>query len=68
MAASTYQDLLPHVGHVIHCVTYGDDDNVAVECGTCGVVLMSFDKTQTESFSALIKGLGDKIEEALSKN
>ena len=44
MAAHTYKDLLAHVGHKIECVVYGDNDNVAVECVTCGVVLKDFDK------------------------
>lgn len=42
-----YQDLLSHVGHDIECVAYGDDPhdphNVAVQCKTCGEILLDFD-------------------------
>lgn len=38
-----FADLKGHVGHDIACVSYGDA-NVAVECETCGEVLIDFDK------------------------
>lgn len=44
-----YPDLLPHIGHKIACVGYGagyksePPDNVAIECETCGEVLIDFD-------------------------
>ena len=35
---------LPHVGHEIECVVYGNPPvNVAVECVTCGVVIADAD-------------------------
>lgn len=51
MAVANFQDLLEHVGHEIECVAYGDHlssnksniVNVAIECVTCGVVLVDFD-------------------------
>ena len=36
--------LLPHVGHDISCVTYGDSEDpsdVCIECDECGTVLVS---------------------------
>ena len=44
MSASTYDELVQHVGHKIKCVQYGDAVNVAVECHTCHEVLLDFDK------------------------
>jgi hypothetical protein len=50
MGAHSYSDLKAHVGHELACVEYGpehehegDPANVAVECNTCGCVLMDFD-------------------------
>lgn len=48
MSASNYADLLPHLGHKLMCVSYGDlpePANVAIECVTCGIVLLDFDRT-----------------------
>jgi hypothetical protein len=42
-----YMALKYHVGHEIECATYGPVAkplNVSVECVTCGVILMDFDK------------------------
>jgi hypothetical protein len=42
-----FDELIPHVGHDIVCVAYGDPlepDNVAVECETCGTVLIDFNR------------------------
>lgn len=54
MAVHSYEDLIEHVGHEIVCVTYGgkltpdgatiDAVNVAIECETCGCVLVDFDR------------------------
>lgn len=38
-----FDRLLPHVGHRIVCVTYGEAINVAIECETCGTVLVDAD-------------------------
>ena len=48
------QKLLPHVGHDISCVTYGDSedpDDVCIECDECGTVLVS-----AEDFEADMAG------------
>ena len=47
MACHSYDDLKAHFGHKIVCVTYGDQ-NVAVECETCGEVLLSFDRDEDQ--------------------
>lgn len=41
----TFDDLNVHVGHDIECVEYGLDStvNVAVECITCGCVIIDRD-------------------------
>ncbi len=44
MGVHNYKDLRNHVGHKLECVEYGDGDNVAVDCITCGVVLIDFDR------------------------
>jgi len=47
-----YEGILAHVGHEIECVTYGDADdpeNVAMECVTCGVVLLDANQIDTDS-------------------
>jgi len=42
-----YEDLLPHLGHELEIVHYGPDqnrpDNIAIECLTCGEVLLDAD-------------------------
>jgi len=42
-----FAELLSHVGHEIECVQYGQYKepavNVALECVTCGCVLVDFD-------------------------
>ncbi len=46
MGAHSFDDLFPHVGHKIVCVTYGtfrDVWNISVECETCNTVLMDYD-------------------------
>lgn len=48
-----YNTLYKHVGHKIVCVAYGDQpakfgdlgqQNVTIECKTCGKVLLNIDK------------------------
>ena len=44
--------LLPHVGHDISCVTYGDSEdpsNVRIECDECGAVLVSASDFDTDT-------------------
>lgn len=55
MGANNFDELSGHVGHKIECVKYaagfeheGDPANVAIECETCGVVLLSFDKEESQ--------------------
>lgn len=38
-----FEFLYQHVGHDIHCVTYGEG-NVTIECWDCNEVLYSVDK------------------------
>ena len=43
---SCFNELKHHVGHKIEVVEYGDGQivaNVAIECETCGEVLIDFD-------------------------
>jgi hypothetical protein len=47
MSASTYEELVTHVGHEIECVTYGKAEdiwNVAIECLDCAEVLLDFER------------------------
>lgn len=44
MGVNNYKELLWHKGHKIVCITYGWDENVAIECETCNEVLLDFDK------------------------
>jgi hypothetical protein len=47
MAVHDLDSLRTHIGHRIVCVGYGaaaSPANVAVECETCGCVLIDFDK------------------------
>lgn len=47
MTASTFADLAEHTGHKIEVATYGPAEapvNAAVECATCSVVLVDFDR------------------------
>ena len=55
MAVSNYTDLRHHIGHEIECVCYSAEyeyenypENVSIECLTCGMVLLSFDKEEEE--------------------
>jgi hypothetical protein len=52
MSVNNYNDLLTHFGHDIECVVYGDNDNVAIECITCGEVLMDYDRPPTPAPAA----------------
>jgi hypothetical protein len=39
-----FEKLRPHVGHKVEVVTYGDDEQAAIECLTCCEVLVSADR------------------------
>lgn len=50
-----YEELLEHAGHAITCVTYGggeDPANVAIECETCDMVLLDFDRPEEPDVTA----------------
>jgi hypothetical protein len=45
MSIHSYRELIPHVGHDIVCVTYGDNAvNVALECETCEEILIDYER------------------------
>ena len=48
LSAFNYKELKRHVGHDIVCVSYGNEDNVAIECETCNEVLLDYDKEEDE--------------------
>lgn len=43
LSKNNFKELKEHVGHDIQCVIYGDDENIAIECHTCHVVLVDYD-------------------------
>ena len=43
MSDQLYEDINRHVGHDIECVTYGHGANAAIECVTCGEVIVDKD-------------------------
>ena len=51
MSAFNYDELKRHVGHTITCVTYGEGQNVAIECEDCNEVLLDYDKDETEKIN-----------------
>jgi hypothetical protein len=44
MAAHSYSDIAEHLGHNLEVAIYGQEDNAAIECVDCYVVLVDFDK------------------------
>jgi len=44
MAVANYEELKAHVGHRVVVASYGDADNVAIECETCFDTLLDFDR------------------------
>lgn len=46
--AEKYAEIAAHVGHEITCVSYGDGANVAIQCETCGVILLDENKPSGE--------------------
>lgn len=75
MGAHSYEDLRHHIGHKIACVCYGqgheyegDPANVAVECETCGEVLLDYDNVplENENDSITIKWTIDDIRTQLA--
>ncbi len=50
MSVHTFDELLSHTGHKIECVYYGTEHqavNAAIECVTCGQVLIDLSPGQT---------------------
>ena len=50
MSVHTFDELLSHAGHKIECVYYGTEHqavNTAIECITCGQVLIDLSPGQT---------------------
>jgi len=50
MSVYTFDELLSHAGHEIECVYYGTEHmavNAAIECVTCGQVLIDLSPGQT---------------------
>lgn len=44
MSASNYSDLACHKGHEITVAVYGGDASASIECETCNVVLLGFER------------------------
>jgi len=50
MSVHTFEDMISHAGHKIECVYYGTEHqaiNTAIECVTCGQVLIDLSPGQT---------------------
>lgn len=46
MSVNSFTELKSHIGHDVRCVAYGPAEtpvNVAIECETCGTVLVDYD-------------------------
>jgi hypothetical protein len=48
LSKNNFNELLYHVGHNIECAVYGDEENVAIECLTCGMVLIDYNNPEME--------------------
>jgi len=51
MSVHAFAELRAHLGHELKCVAYGPaaaPDNVAIECETCGSVLLDYDLPDAE--------------------
>lgn len=48
MAADSYKELTRHLGHAVIVTSYGNLDNVAIECLDCFEILLDFDKVATD--------------------
>lgn len=55
---TTFNDIRRHVGHNIEAVYYGDDVNAAIECTTCGEVIIDKDNPDKDNaqVNAIIEG------------
>ena len=65
MGAHNYEQLKEHIGHEIVCVCYGKNnhpENVAIECNTCQVVILDFNRVSEED-PCIRKGIKCEIME-----
>jgi hypothetical protein len=44
MSVNSYEELKKHLGHKIVCVSYGQRDNISLECETCQEVIIDYDR------------------------
>lgn len=44
MSADSYKELARHLGHAVEVSSYGDLENVAIECLDCFEILLDYDK------------------------
>jgi len=57
MSIRTFEEAKEHLGHKIVCVGYALKDkkgtpdyyNISVECETCNIVLIDFERTENEN-------------------
>jgi transcription antitermination factor NusG len=54
-----YSDLKKHIGHKISVVSYGNGENIAIECDDCNTILVVFKKPNM--FSSMFE-IGDQVE------
>ena len=57
LSKDLYDQLREHVGHKLTCVGYGNNknpDNVAIECETCGTVLLDSNRDSVPSIIDLV--------------
>lgn len=57
MGVHNYQGLKSHVGHLVEVVAYGDPAepaNVAVQCITCGCVLLDYDLPEDIGYQVMV--------------
>ena len=48
MNQAQYDQFSFHVGHKIECAEYGSNENIAIECITCGTILFDSDNPDIE--------------------
>ena len=46
---SNYDKVLSHLGHEIEVASYGDNENVAIECLTCMEVIVDYNQPEKEN-------------------
>ena len=56
---NVHGQLATHVGHNIVCSSYGDGINIALECETCGSVLLDADRPDV---ARKVSSTGDKLQ------